>query len=67
MVTEAELAEGSLFPRLRELRRVTRAVAHAVVKQAREEGVGRPLPDEEIMSAVTQAMWDPGYVNYEVK
>ncbi len=60
-VTDADLAAGSLFPRLRELRAITFQVACAVVRQAREEGVGRPLSDEEIPKVVGASMWMPNY------
>jgi malic enzyme len=64
-VTDEELSAGALFPRLRELRHITHAVACAVVKQAREEGVGRPISDEEISEAVRKHMWTPEYPAFE--
>jgi malic enzyme len=60
-VSAADLAAGSLFPPLRELRKITVAVACAVARQARDEGVGRPLGDEAIAAAVAGAMWTPAY------
>jgi len=60
-VSEADLAAGTLFPRVNELRSITHAVACAVVHQARAEGVGRPLSDPEIPTAVAAAMWTPEY------
>jgi len=60
-VSDEDLAAGTLFPRLRALRATTFAVACAVVRQAREEGVGRPLSDEEIPAVVKSAMWMPEY------
>jgi malate dehydrogenase (oxaloacetate-decarboxylating) len=50
-----------LFPPIADLRRVTRRVAEAVVRQAREEGVGPPIPDAQIAAAVASAMWEPVY------
>ena len=58
----ADLAAGSLFPRVRELRRVTARIAEAVVRAARQDGVGRPIPDAEIAPAVADAMWQPDYL-----
>lgn len=58
-VRDEDLAAGSLFPPQSRLRAVQTAVAEAVVMQARDEGVGRPLADEAIPSAVRAAMWDP--------
>jgi malate dehydrogenase (oxaloacetate-decarboxylating) len=61
-VKEEDLAQGSLFPALRDLRTITLQVACAVARQAREEGVGRPLTDEQIPEVVRAAMWEPNYV-----
>jgi len=61
-VRPEDLAAGSLFPPIRELRRVTARIAEAVVAQARDEGVGRPLADEAIGPYVRLAMWEPAYV-----
>jgi malic enzyme len=60
-VTDEDLAAGSLFPRLSELRRITARLAEAVIRQAREEGVGRSIRDEDIPAAVAAAMWYPDY------
>ncbi len=64
-VSDADLSAGALFPRLRELRSITFDVACAVARQAREEGVGRPLTDDQIPLEVQKAMWVPEYVRLE--
>jgi malate dehydrogenase (oxaloacetate-decarboxylating) len=57
-----DLEAGMLFPPQSQIRRVSAAIAVAVVKQAREDGVaGRVLEDAEIPKAVADAMWDPRY------
>ena len=61
-VSDEQLAAGSLFPRVRELRRVSARIAEAVVRAARQDGVGRPIPDAEIGPAVADAMWQPAYL-----
>jgi malate dehydrogenase (oxaloacetate-decarboxylating) len=61
-VSDEQLAAGSLFPRVRELRRVSAHIAEAVVRAARQDGVGRPIPDAEIGPAVADAMWQPDYL-----
>jgi len=61
-VREEDLQAGSLFPPPSEIRRVTAAIAEAVVRRAREEGVGREIPAETIPRAVAAAMWEPAYV-----
>ena len=60
-VSEADLREGLVFPPMRELRRVTARVAEAVLREARDLGLGRPFTDAQIPEAVRQAMWEPDY------
>ncbi len=60
-IRDADLAAGSLFPPPSDLRRVQAAIAEAVVKTAREEGVGAPIADDAIPGAVRSRMWDPCY------
>ncbi len=61
-----DLAAGSLFPSTGQIRRVTKAVAAAVVRAAREEGLARRvLADADIPRAVSEAMWDPVYLPLE--
>jgi malic enzyme len=56
-----DLASGSLFPPIRSLRRVTARVAEAVARRARDEGVGRQIPDSHLLDAVLHEMWNPVY------
>jgi malic enzyme len=65
MVRPDRLEEGSLYPHQSELREVSRAVAVAVARCARDCDVGRHLHDEEIEPAVDAMMWHPDYVPYE--
>jgi malate dehydrogenase (oxaloacetate-decarboxylating) len=58
-VRDDDLAAGALFPRVSRIRDVEAAIAVAVGKRAREDGVGRAVPDEEIPAAVRRAMWEP--------
>jgi malic enzyme len=60
-VAEEDLAAGSLFPRIRELRRITARMAQAVVREARDAGVGKQITDAAIPGAVAEAIWDPCY------
>lgn len=59
--SESDLAGGSLFPRVRDLRRVTAVIAEAVIREARECGVGKPIPDAQIPALVAGSMWTPEY------
>jgi malic enzyme len=62
LVSGADLAAGSLYPPIGELRRVAGRIAEAVVRAARDDGVGRALEDAAIPDAVATARWEPGYV-----
>jgi malic enzyme len=59
--SESDLANGSLFPSVRDLRRVTAAIAEAVIREARDCGVGRDVPDAQIPMLIASAMWTPEY------
>jgi malate dehydrogenase (oxaloacetate-decarboxylating) len=62
LVSDPDLVAGSLYPPIRDLRRVAGRIAEAVVRAARDDGVGRPLDDGAIPEAVAAARWDPRYV-----
>jgi len=64
-VRDEDLAAGSLFPRIADLRRVTARIAEAVVRRAREDGGGRPFADDGIPRAVSAAMWEPVYAELD--
>jgi malic enzyme len=65
LVSPERLAVGALYPPVSELRTVARAVAGEVVRQARDTGVGRVIPDELIDAEVGAAMWTPNYLPFE--
>ena len=67
LVSDGDLASGRLFPQIRELRRVAGRIAEAVVRAARDEGVGREWSDEAIIPAVAAARWDPRYPTVETR
>ena len=61
LVSDVDLAAGSLYPPIGELRRVAGRIAEAVVRAARDEGVGRRFDDAAIPEAVARARWHPTY------
>jgi malate dehydrogenase (oxaloacetate-decarboxylating) len=61
LVSDTDLATGSLYPPIGELRRVAGCIAEAVVRAARDEGVGREFGDAAIPDAVAAARWEPHY------
>jgi malic enzyme len=64
-VDESDLAESALFPPQSELRSVTARIAAAVVREARDLGLGRKLGDAEIDAAIKETMWFPDYPDLE--
>jgi malic enzyme len=65
LVTPEDLAAGSVFPPVSELRRVTGRIAEAVVRRAASEGVGRSWRDDEVASVVEALRWEPEYPRLE--
>jgi malic enzyme len=58
------LAAGLLYPPIDELPSLSRAIACAVVRVARDSGFGRLIPDALVEAAVDAAVWDPIYRPY---
>jgi malate dehydrogenase (oxaloacetate-decarboxylating) len=56
------LAQGALYPRLAELRQISRAIAVAVAREAHDCGVAAG-PYEDVETAVDAAMWQPSYAS----
>jgi malic enzyme len=53
--------DGSLYPRLRELRAVSQLIAFKVAQTARDEGFGRSLDDDALKAAIEDFCWFPDY------
>lgn len=52
---------GALYPSLRHLRTISRAIGFTVAQTARDQGLGRALDDEALDAAVREFMWLPDY------
>jgi malic enzyme len=61
MVSDQRLELGALYPPLSELRSVSRTIAVAVGKEARDRGVAPAVDDQAIQAAVDAATWTPEY------
>lgn len=61
-VSEERLASGALFPDQSQLREVSFAIACAVVRHARDAGIGRMIPDDQVEQVVRDAVWYPSYI-----
>ena len=66
-VTSERLSEGALYPKVAELRKVSRTIAIRVIQEARDSGIGRSYQDDEIEPTVDAAMWYPAYTAYQPK
>lgn len=60
-VTAERLETGAFYPDQSELREVSREIASAVVRTARDEHVGRMVTDDDADALVLDAMWYPDY------
>lgn len=58
---QRSLAAGALYPNQGMLRDVSLKIACEVVRYARDTGIGRLIPDEEVEDVVSRAMWYPDY------
>jgi malate dehydrogenase (oxaloacetate-decarboxylating) len=58
------LEAGSLFPNQSQLRAVSRTIAERIVRIARDTGIGREIPDEQVDEAIEAMMWWPEYAPY---
>lgn len=65
LVPAGRLQTGALYPSISDLRSVSRAIAVAVAREARDSGTGRMADDAAIESAVDAAMWSPAYATSE--
>lgn len=56
-----ECCDGSLYPSLRHLREISRAIGFKVAQTARDEGVGRSAGDAALQTELEQFIWYPDY------
>lgn len=60
-VPPESVSAGVIYPPMAELRTVSRAIAVALAREARDSGFGRRCDDEQIEAAVDAVMWTPKY------
>ena len=63
-VTEADLAQGSLYPPLADVRSVSAHIAAAVAEVAFAEGLARVERPADLLEYVQGHMYDPRYPTY---
>jgi malic enzyme len=64
-VSEERLATGAIYPDQGELRDVSRKIACNILREARDQNLGRLIDDAEIEQVVDSAMWYPRYKQYD--
>lgn len=65
-VSPERLEQGALYPPLSELRAISRRIAFAVARHAREEGLAMIVSDDEIERQIDATMWEPAYTPWTV-
>ena len=61
LVTEADLAQGSLYPALPRIREVSAQIAAAVARVAYERGLAQGDAPRDLLAHVQKQMYDPRY------
>jgi len=61
MVKESDIAEGSLFPRLVEIRQISAAIAIAVAEKAFDLGIARIDRPKDLKKVVADYIYSPDY------
>jgi len=64
-VSRERLEQGTIYPDQSELRSVSKRIACSVIREARDQNLGRMIPDNAIEPLVSAAMWVPDYVDFE--
>ena len=64
MMTPEDLKQGKVLPDITDVRMVSSKVSLAVVKAAREAGLGLRADDDRLQAMIFSAMWDPKYLPY---
>jgi len=61
LVPAERIERGGIYPRLTDLRSISREIAIAVAREGRDEGVAPMATDSEIEAAVDASVWTPEY------
>jgi len=64
LVGEEQQRRGLLLPPMETIREVSFHVAFAVAREARDAGLGRLLPDDELARVIRKAQWRPCFYPY---
>jgi malate dehydrogenase (oxaloacetate-decarboxylating)(NADP+) len=64
LVSEEDLAQGSLYPPLVKIREVSAHIAEAVAGVAYRQGIATVPESPDLLAAIRAAMYEPRYVDY---
>lgn len=64
LVGPDRLAKGAVYPSTSDLRKVSAAIACAIIRRVRDLNLGRMIQDDEIEPLVAESMWYPDYPDY---
>jgi malate dehydrogenase (oxaloacetate-decarboxylating)(NADP+) len=64
LVTDADLAQGSLYPELPRIREVSAHIAAGVAKVAYKRGLATGAPPDDVLAHVKSHMYEPRYGSY---
>ncbi len=63
-MSEEDLAQGSVYPRIRELRSISVHVATAVLKDIVRRDPSHSLIGQDLQQHILHHMWEPVYLPY---
>ncbi|MGD8368616.1 MAG: malic enzyme-like NAD(P)-binding protein, partial [Desulfobacterales bacterium] len=63
-VTEADLRQGSLYPSLQRIRKISAQIAMAVAALAYDQGLAAVARPIDMKAFIKSTMWEPVYVDY---
>jgi malate dehydrogenase (oxaloacetate-decarboxylating)(NADP+) len=61
MVTESDLEQGTMYPRLTEIRKVSLAIAVSVAQKAFQKNLAQIPQPENISGFISEMIYNPGY------
>ncbi|MET0723225.1 MAG: malic enzyme-like NAD(P)-binding protein, partial [Tardiphaga sp.] len=64
LVTDADLAQGSLYPALPRIREVSAHIAAEVARVAYQRGLAAGKPPQDMLQHVKSQMYEPNYISY---
>jgi len=64
LVTEADLAQGSLYPPLPRIREVSAQIAAEVARVAYQRGLATGKAPDDVLKFIKSQMYEPAYSSY---